>query len=104
MTHPYPAPAAVETDAEDSALVDDERPTREAVAQAAGEALARRDAALLENVARHLRLHPQAQVHDDRGRLRDLSQQEAERIAQVTLRAARAWLIPVAQEGDDSRD
>jgi len=50
--------------------------------------------ALLDNVARHLRLHPQAQVRDDRGRLRNLTRQEAEEIARVAMRAAQAWLRP----------
>ncbi len=56
-----------------------------------------RDAALIDNVARHLRLHPQAQVTDDLGRLRPLSREEAERIAHVTLRAAAGWLAPVGE-------
>ncbi len=60
-----------------------------------GATRAARDADLLDNVSRHLRLHPQAQVTDDRGRLRPLRREEAERIAQVTLRAAAAWLAPV---------
>ena len=55
-------------------------------------ARAERETALLENIARHLRLHPQAQVVDDAGRPRPLSRQEAEGIARVALRAAAGWL------------
>lgn len=53
-----------------------------------------REAAILDTVARHLRLHPQAQVQDDRGRARPLTRQEADQIAAVTLRAAAAWFRP----------
>lgn len=65
-------------------------------------ARAARDSALLDNVSRHLRRHPQAQVTDDLGRLRPLSREEAERIAQVTLRAAAAWLAPVGNSAPHS--
>lgn len=50
------------------------------------------DAGFLDRVSRHLREHPQAQVYDDRGRLRPLTREEAERLAQVALRAARPWM------------
>lgn len=55
-----------------------------------------RDTAFIDNVARHLRLHPQAQEHDDLGRVRPLTRREAEEIAKVALRAAAAWLVPAA--------
>lgn len=64
-----------------------------------GAARAARDPALVDNIVRHLRLHPQAQVTDDRGRLRPLSREEAERIAHVTLRATAAWLAPGGEPG-----
>lgn len=54
-----------------------------------------RDAAFVDNVARHLMRHPQAEVLDDQGRRRPLTADEAERIARVTLRAGLAWLAPV---------
>lgn len=49
--------------------------------QPAGVARADRDAAFIDNVSRHLRHHPQAQVYDDQGRLRPPSREEADRIA-----------------------
>lgn len=70
--------------------------------QPAGVARADRDAAFIDNVSRHLRHHPQAQVYDDQGRLRPPSREEADRIAQVALRAAAQWLTPV-QEADDTQ-
>lgn len=40
----------------------------------------------VDNLVRYLRRHPEAQVNDDKGRLRPLSRAEAERIAQLALR------------------
>lgn len=54
--------------------------------------------ALVDNVSRHLRLHPEAQVDDGGTRLRPLTRTEAERIAKVALRAAAPWLRPVDVE------
>lgn len=61
-----------------------------------------RDAAFIDNVSRHLRHHPQAQVYDDQGRLRPPSREEADRIARVALRAAAQWLAPL-QEADGTQ-
>jgi len=40
----------------------------------------------VDNLVRYLRRHPEARVHDDKGRLRSLTRAEAERIAQLALR------------------
>lgn len=93
MTHTDHAPTIAVMEPEDAPYDTTDVAARPAAAAAP-------DPALLDNVARHLRLHPQAQVHDDRGRLRNLTRHEAEQIAHVALRAARAWLKAADGAGD----
>lgn len=93
--------AGVVTVEEQVGTVDAADPRAASEARDALAASTARDEAVVDNVARHLRAHPDARVRDDRGRPRPLTAQEADNLARVTLRAVAPWLAPVTGPAAD---